>query len=157
MRPAAPGDIPAIAEIERLSFADPWSRESFDNLVGDPRVEFRVADVEGAVVGYVILWVILDEAELANIAVAPAARGHGHGAALLDGALGCAAERGVVATHLEVRESNVVARALYLSRGFEEVRRRRSYYRRPVEDAIVMVRQSAAGVPTPRGGTMSRA
>ncbi len=40
--------------------------------------------------------------------------------------------------HLDVRESNAAARALYARFGFAEVGRRRAYYREPVEDALVL-------------------
>ena len=139
LREARETDVPAIVEIERLSFADPWSASSFTTLLADDRVDFRVADADGTVAGYVILWRVLDESELANIAVAPAMRGRGIGGALLDAVLAGARSAGARMAHLEVRASNGGAQALYRSRGFGEVRRRKSYYRRPVEDAVVMM------------------
>lgn len=146
VRPASRADVAAIHAIERASFGDPWSVASFEQLIDDTGVDFRVAAEDGAVAGYVILRTVLDESELANIAVRPSGRGRGLGAGLLDAVLATAERSGVVATHLEVRESNAAARALYRSRGFVEVRRRLSYYRRPVEDAIVMVRGRAGGI-----------
>ena len=139
-------DVDAIAAIERASFADPWTRESFAQLAGRADVCFRVAEIDGEVAGYLVAWFVADEGELANIAVAPGARGRGVGAALLDELLATAAAHGVEAVFLEVRESNAVARALYAARGFEEVGRRRGYYRRPVEDALVLRR--TVGGPT---------
>jgi len=82
----------------------------------------------------------VDEGEIANIAVAPDEWGAGIGRALLDAALDEADRRRATAVYLEVRDSNERARHLYRSRGFEEVGRRRGYYRRPVEDAIVLRR-----------------
>lgn len=144
LRPACAGDVPAVVAIERASFADPWSAASFAALVREPRVLFEVADDGGAVAGYTVVWTAADEADLANIAVAPAHRGTGLGGQLLDAAVRAACGRGAAMMYLEVRESNAVARALYASRGFEEVGRRRRYYRHPVEDALVM-RASLAG------------
>jgi ribosomal-protein-alanine N-acetyltransferase len=66
---------------------------------------------------------------------------------LLDAALADARSRGAAVVYLEVRDSNAAARALYLSRGFSEVGRRRSYYRRPVEDAVVMRRPLDGAAP----------
>jgi ribosomal-protein-alanine N-acetyltransferase len=97
-------------------------------------------DATDEVVGYILVWFAADEAELANIAVAPAMRGQGVAAALLDEALASAGHRGTARMFLEVRDSNVRARELYESRGFEEVGRRRRYYRRPVEDALILRR-----------------
>ena len=83
----------------------------------------------------------MNASELANVAVGPVWRGRGVAAALLDELLAAAAARAVTAVYLEVRESNAPARALYAARGFEAVGRRRGYYRRPVEDALVLRRQ----------------
>lgn len=89
-------------------------------------------------IGYVVAWCVVDEAEIANIAVAPEARGLGVGAALLDAAVGDARTLGATTMFLEVREGNSAARRLYASRGFTEIGRRRGYYRKPLEDALVL-------------------
>ena len=85
-------------------------------------------------------WFAGDEGEIANLAVAPSARRHGIGAALLDASLGEARRRGVKQVYLEVRESNAAARALYERRGFSVVGRRKRYYRHPDEDALLLRR-----------------
>lgn len=131
-------DVDRVAAIERASFSDPWSTESFARLLGDPRVHFAVAAVGDAVVGYVVAWFVVDEGEIANLAVTLDARGRGVGGRLLDSAVEMARRRRVAFLYLEVRDSNAAARALYGSRGFHEVARRRHYYRRPVEDALVL-------------------
>ena len=79
-----------------------------------------------------------DEGEILNLAVAPAGRRRGLGRALVEAMLEALRTRGIRQVYLEVRESNSSARALYASRGFKEVGRRKAYYRRPVEDAIVL-------------------
>lgn len=127
--PAAPAS-PA-APVRRVT-ADAGS------LPGGDRVPDHVV---GDVVGYVVAWLVVDEAEVANVAVAPEVRGRGVGARLLDDALAAARDRGAAVAYLEVRDSNAAARALYASRGFEQVGRRRNYYRKPVEDALVMRRE----------------
>jgi ribosomal-protein-alanine acetyltransferase len=135
-------DLRAISEIERLSFSDPWSASSFDGLLAEPAVFFAVAidDVPADIAGYVVAWFAADEGEIANLAVAQPTRRRGVGAALLDAALEEAWRRGAAAVYLEVRESNSAARGLYSSRGFEEVARRRDYYRKPTEDAVILRR-----------------
>jgi ribosomal-protein-alanine N-acetyltransferase len=159
IRDAEAADLDRVAEIERLSFSDPWSRQSFASLLRNEHVHFRVAlttpvsaltpahasPTSAAVVGYVVAWLVVDEAEVANVAVDPAARGLGVGARLLDDVLTAARRNGAAAAYLEVRDSNVAARALYASRGFQQVGRRRRYYRRPVEDALVMRRELDPG------------
>ena len=147
MRPAVRGDLMRVHEIERDAFSDPWSYQSFVELLANPRVFFAVAERgardsdSGGVIGYVVAWFVVDEAEVANVAVAPEARGMGVGARLLDEALSAARVHGAASVYLEVRDSNAAARALYASRGFVQIGRRRRYYRRPVEDALVMRRE----------------
>lgn len=134
-------DVAAIVEIERAVFSDPWSSRSFRDAIANPAVYCACArDDAGSVAGYVVAWFVADEGEIANLAVTPTAWGNGIGAALLDASLGEAAARRLSAVYLEVRDSNDRAKRLYGSRGFVEIGRRKSYYRRPVEDAIVLRR-----------------
>ena len=139
--------LPEVAAIEQACFSDPWSEASFRQALDNRTVFFRVAmdGAGGLVVGYVVAWFAGGEGEIANVAVAPWARGRGIGGLLLDAAIGAAAERGAEALYLDVRESNVRARGLYASRDFVEVGRRRRYYRRPAEDAIVLRRAIGTG------------
>jgi ribosomal-protein-alanine acetyltransferase len=82
----------------------------------------------------------VDEAEVANLAVASAARGQGIGALLVQAVLDRARAMGALDCWLEVRASNAAARGLYRHLGFDDVGLRRRYYARPVEDAILMRR-----------------
>jgi ribosomal-protein-alanine N-acetyltransferase len=150
VRRAKVEDLPAILEIERASFSDPWSRSSFTALLERPRVHFSVAvdRATSAVVGHVVAWFVVDEAELANLAVLPSARGRRIGSVLLRSALSAAEDRGSAEMYLEVRASNAAAIALYTSHGFAEVGRRRDYYRKPVEDALILRRSPAVVAPT---------
>ena len=134
-------DVAEVVAIERAAFSDPWSAQSFREALEHSAVYFACARRDGVgVVGYVVAWFVADEGEIANVAVSPAGWGTGIGRALLDSALEEAERRRASAVYLEVRDSNERARRLYKSRGFEEVGRRRGYYRRPVEDAIVLRR-----------------
>jgi ribosomal-protein-alanine N-acetyltransferase len=134
-------DVPAVVAIEQEAFTDPWSASAFQDALVHPAVYFACARSGGGdIVGYVVAWFAADEAEIANLAVAPSGWGSGIGRRLLDAALHAATTRGAAAVYLEVRDSNDRARRLYQSSGFEEIGRRRRYYRRPVEDAIVLRR-----------------
>lgn len=144
IRDAAAADVPAIVALEASSFSDPWSAQSFRGLVGAAQARLRVGILDGQVVGYAVAWHVGDEAELANLAVAEGARRRGIGTRLLDDLLAHADVAPGQAVYLEVREGNAAAQALYRSRGFEIVGRRRGYYRRPDEDAVVM-RRAARG------------
>jgi ribosomal-protein-alanine N-acetyltransferase len=128
--------------IEKASFADPWGLSDFRSVLASAPAIFLVA-VDGKsqqISGYVIAITVLDESEILNIAVDPEFRGRGLGAFLLDAALAEVAEKGAVATFLEVRESNTVARKLYASRQFEMLSLRKKYYKSPVEDALILRR-----------------
>jgi [ribosomal protein S18]-alanine N-acetyltransferase len=158
-------DLGDVVHIERAAFSDPWSHNSFASLLAGPHARaaaavMRTRRVDGGttptagsnaasgpasdpadrLVGYVIAIVAGDDGEIVNIAVSPEARRSGVGAALLDHALREVEAEGVGRLYLEVRESNAAARALYTSRNFREIGRRRRYYRQPSEDAIVLCR-----------------
>jgi len=133
-------DVEHVARLELESFTAPWSADTFTHLLDRPGCELWVLDdPEAGVVGYAVLWCILDQGELANIAVAASHRGQGHGAYLLQRVMEVARDRGVERLYLEVRVSNTSAADLYRSFGFTEVGRRKNYYDRPVEDAVMMV------------------
>lgn len=140
LRDARPDDVAAVVAIERQAFGDPWSESSFRSLVTAPQARFRVAERDGALIGYAVAWHIADEAELANLAVDAHARRQGVGALLLDDLLAVADRPPGQTVYLEVRERNAAAQALYRSRGFEAAGRRRAYYSHPTEDAVVMRR-----------------
>ena len=99
---------------------------------------FLVAAAEREIAGYVVARCAADEGEILNLAVAPAFRRRGVGCALGQAILELLGSRGVAHAYLEVRASNAAARALYERLGFREVGRRTNYYRRPVEDAILL-------------------
>ena len=144
IRRASPADVVEVAALERVCYSDPWSASAFASLPGNPDVFFVVARQmpDGPVVGYAVAWHVLDEAELANLAVEPAWRRTGLGRQLLDATLEHARQRGIKRVYLEVRESNVAARRLYASRGFAEVGTRKQYYSSPVEDALILRREN---------------
>lgn len=151
IRQATASDIDRVVQLESEAFSDAWTRPSFEQLLTDTRSLFAVAcGGDGLVHGYIVAWYVADEGEIANLAVAPTSRRRGIGGMLLDTALDAARTRNVASVYLEVRESNKLARSLYASRGFEEVMRRRRYYRAPSEDALVLrldVRQQPRHAP----------
>ncbi|HMJ05283.1 MAG TPA: ribosomal protein S18-alanine N-acetyltransferase [Chthoniobacterales bacterium] len=142
LRPAAEGDIGDVAAVERLCFADPWSEESFARLIDAPPAIFLVAlfPPNEGIAGYIIAFSVGEDAEVLNVAVDPQFRGKGLAGQMLDAVLIELSSRGVRTAFLEVRESNAAALSLYTSRGFSEIGRRSKYYRRPVEDALVLRR-----------------
>lgn len=145
VRRAILADLDRIAEIERASFADPWTYDALATALGLAHIRFLVAMEDGGtawrLVGYVVALVMGDEGEIADIAVDASARRAGVGGLLLARVEEEMARCGVRALYLEVRESNLAALGLYRARGFEAVGRRRGYYRHPVEDALILKRE----------------
>jgi ribosomal-protein-alanine N-acetyltransferase len=131
-------DVPEVARIETTAFSTPWSEETFRSLLERSGVELWVAEWGDQLAAYAILWTVLDEGELANIAVRSDLRGRGIGSALLSRMLEVAEDSGVRSLYLEVRESNALAREMYARRGFHEIGVRKAYYEGPREDARVL-------------------
>ena len=142
LRPASVADLPDISALERHCYADPWPHTAFTALPDNPRVFFMVArrGREARLAGYAVAWYVLDEGELANLAVAEGDRRQGIGRVLLEAVISDATARRVRELYLEVRQSNIAARHLYAAHEFEEVGRRKRYYRSPVEDALILRR-----------------
>lgn len=139
LRAARRSDVDAVLELERASFTDPWSRASFTSLLGNHSVYFVVAAQRNeSIAGYLAAWFAVPEGEIATLAVHPDWRRLGVGGLLIDSAIQEARLRGVRDLYLEVRDSNIAAQRLYVSRGFAEIGRRCRYYRNPVEDARVL-------------------
>jgi ribosomal-protein-alanine N-acetyltransferase len=135
-----PDDVDAVVAIENESFSSPWRRDTFLELIGRPTAELLVMEhAEEGVIGYAVLWCILDQGELANVAIAARMRGLGLGSTLLARVLDIGRERGVETVFLEVRESNARALGLYHRFGFAQVGHRRGYYDHPKEDARILM------------------
>ena len=140
--PMTADHLDEVAELERICFSVPWSRnmlaEELDNLLS----AFLVAlDDNDRVVGYAGVQIILDEGYITNVAVRPECRRQGIAAKLLQVFLDFAKANQLAFLTLEVRASNYDAIALYGSRGFRSVGRRKNYYEHPKEDAIIMTRE----------------
>ncbi len=132
-------DLDRIMEIEEKSFNPPWSREAFLlELTKNLLAKYIVAEVDGQVVGYGGIWLIIDEGHVTNIAVDEEYRGKGIGSKILEGLIQICRERNMTAMTLEVRKSNVVAQSLYRKYGFKEYGIRKGYYQDNNEDAIIM-------------------
>lgn len=141
IRPAEARDLSAVASIESESYSNPWHPQTFRSLMSQDRALVLVAeDPEAGVVGYAVSWWVMDQAELANIAVREDHRGRGVGSALLDRVLHEVSERGVESVFLEVRMSNEKAHQLYMTKGFTQIGVRVGYYQNPREDARVLVK-----------------
>jgi ribosomal-protein-alanine N-acetyltransferase len=138
IRPATDADLAAVAALERECFPDPWSEDSFRSLLAGPAL---VAADANTVVGYGFARYAVDVGEILNVAVAPRSRRLGIARALVEALCVQLEALGVTDVFLEVRASNAPAQALYDAQGFRPVGRRPRYYRRPVEDALLLLRR----------------
>lgn len=131
-------DVPAIAELEKLCFSDPWSENSIASELDNPLSYWLVAEYNGKIAGYVGSQSVLDAADMMNLAVSPDCRQQGVGQALVNELVQHLQKNNVIALLLEVRVSNAPAISLYEKLGFEQVGRRPKYYHNPREDALIL-------------------
>jgi ribosomal-protein-alanine N-acetyltransferase len=162
IRPMTLDDLDQVLAIDQLSFSLPWPRSAFRyELVENPLSLLYVAEISPTrpchqssaaaapiappasprVVATIVVWLILDEAHIATIAVHPDYRGQGLGGELLAVTLLEAIQRGSRSATLEVRAGNLPAQALYRRFKFEVAGRRPRYYRDNNEDALIMTRE----------------
>lgn len=156
IRPMAAADLPAVMTIERAAFSSPWTPATFSGLLDRDSTRLWVAEVDDAVVAYAVVWIVADQAELGDLAVAEEWRGRGIGTRLLEAAVDAVRDAGVRELFLEVRLSNLGAQRLYARHRFEQVGRRRDYYTDPKEDALVLRRRIQQGDPGPARGDGGR-
>ena len=139
-------DIEAVTEIDARSFTLPWPRKAYQfELSENPVAHLWVAETVDAagrplVVGFIAIWLIVDEAHISTLATHPDFRGRGVASRLLQTALAYSIHRGARTATLEVRQSNLPAINLYRKLGFRFFGLRRGYYTDTKEDAWVMVK-----------------
>lgn len=145
LRRMHPGDLDAVCAVDRVCAAPPWSRECFASELHARHTFYRVALLDGAVVGYAGAHVVQDEAHVVTLGVHPAVRRRGIGERLLAELLSECAGRGCRRVTLEVRSGNTAALALYLKYGFEPAGCRPHYYPDNDEDALVLALEELDG------------
>lgn len=133
-------DVPAVHQIELNSFPTPWTLDSFYYEMTDNQFAHYVlaVDEDETIIGFCGMWMVVDSAQITNVAVAKAARGQGIGEGLMREALRISKESDMDVMSLEVRVSNEVALNLYRKLGFLAGGIRKGYYTDNREDALVM-------------------
>lgn len=121
-----------MAAIHETAFARPWSTLEFERLLGERGVvgDGLFLGTASKPSGFVLSRIVLDEAEILTVAVAPEARGKGLSIPLLERHLDELSRRGARIVHLEVEDGNQPALALYRRFGFKETGRREGYYQK---------------------------
>lgn len=140
LRPMTEADLPEVVAIEDALQPTPWSAQVFRDCFNS-HYDCRVVQRDSAVIGFVVLSSVLDEAHLLNIAVAPAMQRRGIAWAVLKEVIPEYQARALRYLYLEVRESNTGARTLYEHLGFQTVGQRKNYYRTQDgrENAVLMM------------------
>lgn len=127
-----------VSDIEKKAFSEPWSMAEFAKAAESPDYCYITAKDNDKGVGYAGCVISTCEADITNIAVDEDYRCLGIADKLLTELARILSDREVLKIFLEVRESNEAARKLYCKMGFFEIGRRKNFYRKPNEDAILM-------------------
>jgi [ribosomal protein S18]-alanine N-acetyltransferase len=148
LRPMVLADLPQVEALDQLSFPTPWPENAFRyELTRNPHSVCWVAELPPVgkltrIIGSIVVWLVVDEAHIASLAVDPVFRQKGIGQRLLAKALLLCLEGGARLAMLEVREGNLAGQNLYRKFGFEAVGIRKGYYQDTHEDAILMTLSS---------------
>ena len=133
--------LDAVEELEKVCFTDPFSRATLESALDCDRVSAFVALDGTKVIGYLEFYDFVDTLCISSLETAPEYRQRGIASAFISIAEAEAARKGIGELSLEVRISNAAARALYEKHGFTVSGLRRGYYVKPVEDAVLYVKQ----------------
>lgn len=132
-------DIGQVVDAEKASFVTPWSEDIFyQEVVENQFAHYFVIEVDEVIVGYAGLWVVIDDAQITNIAIMPGYRGNKLGEKLFGYTMQQAIRLGSKRLSLEVRVSNIIAQRMYRKFGLVPGGLRKNYYTDNHEDAIVM-------------------
>ncbi len=131
-------DIDGVFEVEKNCFEHHWSKESFKKELINENARYLVAKLDRKIVGYVGIWLILDEGHITNVAVHNDYRGQKIGDKLVQSLVNLCKENNINSMTLEVRVSNTVAQSLYKKYGFKLAGIRKEYYSDNKEDAMIM-------------------
>jgi ribosomal-protein-alanine acetyltransferase len=147
---AGSADIPAVASLAAASLPQPWPAPLFEKELRRDEARLWVARQGARRIGFLAARRVVDEIHVLSVAVDPAHRRRGVARAMLDAALRDETAGGVRSALLEVRASNLAARAFYASTGFVAVGRRSRYYA-DGEDALLMTRSARDGIMEAEG------
>lgn len=132
-------DIPAVCSIEQACFGNEgWTPDSFRFEIEENSCSVPlVLKEEDKIVGYAVLWILFEQAQIASIAISPALRRRHFGRRLLNDLIQRCQKAGCEWLSLEVRVSNQGARAMYEQAGFSQLHVVKRYYS-DGEDAVLM-------------------
>jgi ribosomal-protein-alanine N-acetyltransferase len=140
--PMQPEHLGRVLAIENVSFPTPWSHRSYmGELTRNNFAHYFVGVIDDIIVGYIGLWIVVDETHITTIAVAPEYRGNKIAEKFIEFGEEYSKIWGAEKMILEVRVSNEAAQKVYKRMGFEQIGIRKQYYADTLEDAIVMLKR----------------
>ena len=131
--------LDGVAELEKMCFSQPWSRSSLELLTKEGIGVGMVCSKDGKVCAYGGMIIAVDEGQITNIATHPDYRRQGYGKAIVQALVKHAKMNGLDSISLEVRESNRAAIDLYTKEGFKIEGKRKDFYTKPTENALIMI------------------
>ena len=131
--------LDGVAELEKMCFSQPWSKSSLGLLTKEGIGVGMVCSKDGKVCAYGGMIVAVDEGQITNIATHPDYRRQGYGRAIVEALVKHARMNGLDSISLEVRESNRAAIDLYTKLGFKVEGKRKDFYTKPTENALIMI------------------
>lgn len=132
-------DLDEVHAVDIASFTAPWSKATYEKEITDNRyAHYFVIEADGELIGYAGLWIVLDDAQITNIAILPEFRGYKIGEKLFGYVVQFAIGQGAKRLSLEVRKSNKIAQSMYRKFGLVSGGIRKNYYPDNGEDAVVM-------------------
>lgn len=139
-------DIGNISKIESECFSEPWSENAIREFISHNENTILCAYSDNELCGYVSETKVLDEIQIANVAVSQKFRRCGIASLLIETLINKCYSQNIALMTLEVRKSNTPAIKLYEKYNFRPEGIRKNYYRNPTEDAIIMNRNFNKGI-----------
>lgn len=132
-------DVYEVSEIEKATFYIPWTEADFKKEMTENKLAiYKVAVLDGKIVGYCGMWHVVTEGHITNVAVLEDYRGKGIGDMLISSLIDEGIKKEMIGITLEVRISNIKAQRLYSKYGFKPEGFRKKYYSDTGEDAVIM-------------------
>lgn len=131
--------LDGAAELEKLCFSQPWSKSSLELLTKEGIGVGMTCSCDGKICAYGGMIIAVDEGQITNIATHPDYRRRGYGRAIVESLIKYAKNTRLDSVSLEVRESNRAAIDLYSKLGFKVEGKRKDFYTKPTENALIMI------------------
>ena len=131
--------LDGAAELEKLCFSQPWSKNSLELLTKEGIGVGMTCSCDGKICAYGGMIIAVDEGQITNIATHPDYRRRGYGRAVVESLIKYAKNNRLDSISLEVRESNRAAIDLYSKLGFKVEGKRKDFYTKPTENALIMI------------------